>query len=405
MLAVITLGFIQLTLNWFDIASAFGAVGVQFHLQIPQLALLISLFLAGYGIFHIPTGFLASRFGLRNLALAGILIESLAGIGSGLAPDYAWLAVMRIIAGIGGSFFVGSGFALVTSWFRNKELALAQGVAGGAGFSIGAALGLFTWAGLVASDGWQSAMYIGGGIGLVVFIICVIALKTPKVEQAKLAAGNLDWSSVGRVLTNRNLWLFGLSTLGAYGAYFTASQLLAGYAAQVFSLAPTLAALMAAVMVLAGIPGSVIGGFFSDRSKNLKAFILVPLFLLGLCLILVPFAGPVMVWVLAFLIGGLLIFQFASFTSIPGAYGDEINPQDVATAEGLLLTILAVGGFLVPIGFGQLVVGSGYTGAWVYLGVVTLVFALIGLLAREPSHHAAQMATERGGSAGEDRHI
>ncbi len=97
MLVILSLGFVQLTLNWFDIAAAFPAVGQQFGLQIPQLALLISLFLAGYGIFHIPTGFLAYRFGLRNILLAGILLESLGGIATAFAPNYAWLVILRII--------------------------------------------------------------------------------------------------------------------------------------------------------------------------------------------------------------------------------------------------------------------------------------------------------------------
>lgn len=76
MLFILSLGFVVLTLNWFNIASAFPALAQQFHLQIPQLVLLISLFIAGYGIFHIPSGFLAYRFGLRSILLAGLLIES-----------------------------------------------------------------------------------------------------------------------------------------------------------------------------------------------------------------------------------------------------------------------------------------------------------------------------------------
>jgi ACS family D-galactonate transporter-like MFS transporter len=91
MLFILSLGFVALTLNWFDIASAFPALAQQFHLQIPEVVLLISFFIAGYGIFHIPAGFLASRFGLRNVLLTGLLIEALGAIASAFAPNYAWL--------------------------------------------------------------------------------------------------------------------------------------------------------------------------------------------------------------------------------------------------------------------------------------------------------------------------
>src|SRR5438132_4062313 len=73
MLLILSLGIVELTLNWFNIAAAFPDVGQQFHLQIPQVAVLISLFIAGYAIFHIPAGLLAYRIGLKNTLLLGLL--------------------------------------------------------------------------------------------------------------------------------------------------------------------------------------------------------------------------------------------------------------------------------------------------------------------------------------------
>lgn len=383
MLMLLSLGFVELTLNWFDIAAAFPQIGAQFRLGVPELALLISLFLAGYGLFHIPTGFLAARVGLRRILLAGLLLESVCGALSGLAPNYAALAVLRLITGIGGSLFVGTGFAGVTAWFRGRQLALAQGISGGAGFAIGAAIGLYVWAGVIQALTWPGAMMAGGAVGLLIWLVNVVWLRFPAEERDQLAAQNLNWTSVGRVLRNRNLWLYGLSTLGAYGAYFTASQLMAGYAGTTLKLGSA-AALLAAVIVLAGIPGSVVGGILSDRAGNRKLFIVGAVLLVGVSLLLVPVAGVVLIWILASVVGFFMIFGFAAFTSVPGDFPDAIPPPDVATAEGLLLTILAVGGFLVPIGFGQFVAVSGYTSAWLFLGVVTVLFGLVGLLARDP---------------------
>ncbi len=400
MLAILSLGFVQLTLNWFDIAAAFPAVGQQFGLQIPQLALLISLFLAGYGIFHIPTGFLAYRFGLRNVLLAGILLESLGGIASAFAPNYAWLMILRVITGIGASFFVGCGFAMVTSWFRGRELALALGISGGAAFALGAAFGLFTWVSIIQATGWSTALVIGGVIGLVIFFIALIWLRVPNDEQVELEAGSFSWSAVGRVLGNKDLWFFGLSLLGAYGAYFTASQLMSTYAVAVFHLSESTGGLIAAVIVLAGIPGSIIGGYMADRTHRLKAVIITPLLVLGVGMLLFPFAGLTGTWVIAIVVGFFLIFGFAALTAVPGHYRDRINPEDVATAEGLILTLAAVGGFLVPIFFGQIEVASGFTWAWVFLGVVSLVFGVIGFAAREPlgtpATQKASIGVERG---------
>lgn len=389
MLLIIFLGFVQLTLNWFDIAAAFPNIGQQFGLQIPQLALLISLFLAGYGIFHIPTGFLTYRFGLRSILLAGILIESVGAILTAFAPNYGLLEVLRFVTGIGASFFVGCGFSLVTSWFRGHELALALGITGGAAFALGAAIGLYGWVGLIQSTSWSTALIIGGIFGVVVFLVALIWLREPVDEKALLEAKHFSWSAAGRVLGNKDLWFLGLGILGAYGAYFTASQLMSIYAVVTFGLSQSTGGLIAAAIVIAGIPGSIVGGFFADRSRRLKTFILIPLIILGLGFLVLPLVGVLGTWVVAILVGFLVIYGFAAWTAAPGHYNDRVFPEDVATAEGLMLTLAAVGGFLIPIGFGQVEVAGGFTWAWIFLGVVSIVFALIGFAAREPLHVSA----------------
>lgn len=210
MLLILSLGFVAFTLNWFDVAAAFPALGQQFQLQIPQLALLISLFIAGYGIFHIPTGFLTYRFGLRNVLLAGLLIEALGAIASAFAPSYAWLGILRIITGIGGSLFVGCGFSLVTSWFRGRELALAMGIATGGAFTLGVALGLFVWVSVVQASGWSIVLAIGGAIGLLAFLVSLIFLRVPSytfflTRSALGAEGEFSFYSC-RTSTGTRLW-------------------------------------------------------------------------------------------------------------------------------------------------------------------------------------------------------
>ncbi len=43
MLAVISLGVMALTLNWFDVATAIPLIGAEFHVGLGSLSLLISL--------------------------------------------------------------------------------------------------------------------------------------------------------------------------------------------------------------------------------------------------------------------------------------------------------------------------------------------------------------------------
>lgn len=143
MLAVISLGIIALTLNWFDVAAAFPLIGAEFKVGLGPLSYLISLYIVGYGLTHIPGGMLATAIGMKKTLVLGLLVQGLAGIMSGLSHSYAELAFFRIASGIGGSVFIAVGTAAVVVWFRDKDVTLALGITGGAVFSAGAAFALY----------------------------------------------------------------------------------------------------------------------------------------------------------------------------------------------------------------------------------------------------------------------
>jgi ACS family D-galactonate transporter-like MFS transporter len=383
MLLILSLCIVELTLNWFNIAAAFPPLGQQFHLQIPQLAVLIALFIAGYAVLHIPAGLLAYRIGLKNTLLLGLLLESLGSIATAFAPSYGWLQVLRFLTGAGGSFVIGSALAMVTSWFRGRELALAMGIAGGCAFTLGQALGIFCWLGVIQATGWSTALIIGGVSGLVVCVLALIFLRVPSEEAERLASGDFSWSAVGRVLGNRDLWFLGLSFFGTYGVGLTAAQLLTTYVGVVYHLPEAIGGLMSLVLVLMAIPGSLIGGYFADRVRSLKSVIVLPWVIMGLTFIIFPFLGVAGVWMMVLIVGACQIAGFAAWTAAPGHYRDRLFPEDIATAEGLMLTIAGIGGFIIPVFFGQIASG-GFTGAWIFAGIVSIVFALIGFAAREP---------------------
>lgn len=384
MLLLLCLSLLVLTLNWFDVAAAFPQIGQQFHLDISQLSNLIALFILGFAIFHIPAGMLAYRIGVKNTLLVGLLLESLGGIACAFAPNYAWLAVLRFLTGVGASFIIGMALSLVTSWFRGRELALAMGLSGGAAFTLGQAIALFGWVGVIQATGWSTALIIGGVVGLVIFALTWIFLRVPSHEAEQLAAGKFEWKAMKRVLGNRDLWLVGLSFFGVYGAGLTTAQLLTTYLGQVYHLPVSTGGLIAAVYVLMAIPGSIIGGFVGDRSNNLRAVFAVPWIIMGLVLALFSFLGFTGVLIMVVVAGTCQIAGFSAWTAAPGHYRDRVYPEDVATAEGLLLTVSGLGGFVIPVIFGVIAGGSGFTAAFLFGGIACLVFALIGFAAREP---------------------
>src|ERR1700723_1122121 len=95
MLAVVSLGIIALTLNWFDVATAFPLIGAQFKVGLGPLSFLISLYIVGYGLAHIPGGILATAIGMKKTTLV-LGITGGAVFRAGAAPAaYGWLYVQR----------------------------------------------------------------------------------------------------------------------------------------------------------------------------------------------------------------------------------------------------------------------------------------------------------------------
>jgi MFS family permease len=240
-LAIIFVSFLQFTLNWFNIVPTFGGLTSELHLALPQLGVVIGMFIAGYGLAHIPGGMLAEAFGMRFAMLFGIAVETLGTFISAQAHSYDMLLIGRFVCGVGGSVYIGSAIGLTAAWFRNDELATANGLITGVAFTIGAALGLYVWSAVVAALGWREALLIGALLGAVTFVALALLFPVPhdaRGSAAGVEGRHLDFAALKRTFGNRNLWILGFSFIGGYGSYFTAAELMPVYAAQHLQLGP-----------------------------------------------------------------------------------------------------------------------------------------------------------------------
>jgi predicted MFS family arabinose efflux permease len=383
MLAVISLGIIALTLNWFDVATAFPLIGAQFKVGLGSLSFLISLYIVGYGLTHIPGGVLATAIGMKKTLVAGLLVQGLAGIMSGLSHSYAELAFFRVVSGIGGSVFIAVGTAAVVVWFREKDVTLALGITGGAAFSAGAAFALYVWLYVQRATSWHASLILAGIFELLVMLLTLVVFQMPRGDQS-LSGARFDHAALRTVLASRDLWIYGVALFGGYGAYFTTAQLFSEYVTLTRHLDPSTGGLLSALIGLAGIPGSLLGGYYADRSRNLRLFVVGPLMIVATLLILIPVVPTQALWVLGIGIGFFLIFGFAAWLAVPARVCD-IEHQYIAAAAGLMLTLAAVGGFFIPVAFGHLVAHTSFGAGWVFLAIVSFVFALLGLAGRNPA--------------------
>lgn len=385
-LTIIFISFIQFTLNWFCIIPTFGGIVGEMHLSFVQVGGIVGMFIAGYGIAHVPGGWIAERYGMRTAMLLGIAVETIGAAWSAWSPSYGLLLAARFVCGVGGSIYLGSAVGLTTAWFRDRELATANGLVTGVAFTVGAALGLFGWGPIAAALGWREALLVGAAVGLLTLVLMVVLFPAPPSSSSDVLRGeHLSAESFRRVFGNAQLWLMGVAFLGAYGAYFSAAQLLPHYAQNRFGLAPDAAEAISVILLVSGIPGSFLGGWLADRVFGVLPTFLLGCALEGVALVLVPRLGLSGVEIAAALIGGGGITAFVVWVTIPGQRTDAFRLSDIPTAAGLMFTLVAVGGAVVPPLFSKIAAVWGFEAAWAFEGVICLGFAALALLELRPS--------------------
>ncbi len=382
-LAIIFIAFFQFPFNWFSVVPAFGGIVNDLKITFTQVGVIAGMFIAGYGIAHIPAGWFAERYGMKAGMIFGVVVETIGTAVTAWAPSYEIILVGRVLCGIGAAVTMGASVGLVAAWFRGKELATANGIIQGVCFTVAAAAGLYGWGLVIAPLGWRMGLMVATGVGALSLIFLLAFFPTPpKGADDVLEGHHLDKDSLRRIFGNRTLWIMGIAMLGAYGSYFSAANLLGHYAQERLKLGAPAGDAIGAILFLGGIVGGVIGGWLTDKVLGRLATFLLACFAEGLMFFLIPHLNLLGLQIAAAVVGVGLIVAFVPWVSIPGDSDSGLTLSDVPTAIGLMLSIVAIGGAVIPPLFSKISTDYGFDAAWQFQGVVTIGFALLALLAR-----------------------
>lgn len=134
-------------------------------------------------------GIMGDKRGRLSVLFGSILLYSLANIGNGFVTTVGQYAVLRFIAGIGLAGELGAGITLVSEILPTRIR--------GYGTALVATVGLFgaVFANVIAQNfAWQTAYFIGGGLGLLLLIARVSVMESGmfmKVKDTNIQRGNL----------------------------------------------------------------------------------------------------------------------------------------------------------------------------------------------------------------------
>lgn len=250
-----------------------------------QIGLLQGL---AFGLFYacmgVPMGLLADRMSRRRLLMGGILLWSMATIGSGLASSFGHLFAARLLVGLGEAALGPSAISLIADLFpperRGRPISIymmGQALAAGIAMAFtgrilsAAATGAFAhWPLLASLPPWRIAFVMAGAIGLLV-VLGMTFTREPLRRQTSAAptapslAESARWFWDNRGILTPLYFGFAICFIAAYGAAaWQPTMLMRGFHVSIQSVGAQLGPLS---MLFSAI-GPLIGGWLVDRAMK-----------------------------------------------------------------------------------------------------------------------------------------
>jgi MFS family permease len=384
--------------NWFNIASIFFLIAYDLKLNISMLGLVTSSFIIGVGLFQVPAGIIAARYGADKLAVFGILLASSCALGTGLSENILQIAILRFMVGVGMACFFGPSVILISKFLGRRAEGLGIGLINSA-HAIGGILGIFTWVVLAQLTGWRIGLIIGGALGLITGIILSVSLSRtnpsslPKEENLSPPNGEhlsdlepkkispkigLSISGLRHTLLNKSLIILGTTLLSFQAGSSVILTFIVLYLGGALSIDYTIAGLIGSLNLVIALFSSPLFGLLYDRTRKAKKILIISglasaVSICGMSIPSIYIIIPSMIFSAIFLSAGfVVVYAEAKRTNrIQG-----LDPKYQTLAVSFVNGISLFGAFWVPFLFSFAAERFGFAVAWLIGGLIVLTFIL-----------------------------
>jgi len=361
-------------INWMNVGAIFFLMGPELGAGVSGLGTLSAAFYLGIGIMQVPGGVLVAKWGPKKVSVIGVFLASLSALGTSAMTTIPEIALLRFLVGAGMAFVFAPGVVIVARLLRGGKSGIGVGLYNSA-YDLGGALALFGWVVVAEVTGWRLSLVISGGLGVLSGVLTLVFV--PRDE------GNLV-SSVSRgplltILRDKQLILVGLGMLGFDMSNSIVSSFMIYYLLGISAATATVAGLVASLVTIVPIFTSLWAGRFYDSIQKHRLTMAVGV--VGSAVALALGSAPLLYAavacaVLAGVVSGLgYTFGFAGARDLNRA-GKEYEGLAIAWVNSIHLT----GSVMPPILFSLVVGWLGYSQAWSWCAVVTLVFLVPVLL-------------------------
>ncbi|PVZ16309.1 MULTISPECIES: MFS transporter [unclassified Pseudomonas] len=402
--------FLVTTINYADratISIAGSSIQKELGIDAVSLGYIFSAFGWAYVLGQIPGGWLLDRFGSKKVYAAGIFLWSVFTIAQGYVGEFgtgvivASLFCLRMLVGLAEAPSFPGNARIVAAWFPTKERGTASAVFNSAQYFATVLFAPMMGA-IVYHWGWQHVFLVMGGLGIVISVIWMYTIYSPK-DHPKINAAEYEyiaqngalveldqagakkdagpkWSYIGQLLSNRMM-------AGIYLGQFCINALtyffltwFPVYLVQERGMTILKAGFIASLPAVCGFIGGVLGGIISDwllrRGNSLSVARKVPIvggMLLSMSMILCNYVDA------DWMVVGFMALAF--FGKGIGALGwavmSDTAPKQIAGLSGGLFNMIGnLSSISTPIIIGYIIASTGsFKMALVFVGVNAFVAA------------------------------
>ena len=244
-LITVIFGIFMVILDTTVVNVAFPTLRAEFGASLNDSQWIISIYVLALGISTPLSAFLAGRFGMKRVYLAGLAIFIIGSFLSGISPTLGFMIAARALQGFGGGIALPLGAAIILRSFPSKEQGYALGIYGVA-ILVAPAVGPILGGYLVDQNLWRFIFFINPPIGLIGIILGSFFLSDFKSDHrpaldwlgliaevvgfgavlyAASVAANFGWSAPG-VLTWFVIGAIGLTAFGLIELFIAKDPLL-----------------------------------------------------------------------------------------------------------------------------------------------------------------------------------
>ena len=323
--AALVAGFLGWTLDAFDfflVVMTQTAIAAEFHREVKDIALTLTITLAFRPVGAFIFGLLADRYGRRLPLMIDLVFYSIIEVLSGLAPNYTTFLILRALFGIGmgGEWGVGASLAM------EKVPPRLRGVLSGLlqeGYAVGYLLAAACYFFIFPHWGWRPLFFIGGLPALLTLYVRFGVKESEVWKRTRHAT----WGELGRGIASHwktFLYLTLLMTMMNFASHGT-QDMYPVMLEKDWGFGPQARSAITAFSMVGAIAGGVLFGLLSDRWGRRRSMILA--FACAILIIPLWAFAPT----LALLLAGAFLLQFM----VQGAWGvipahiTELSPDSV----------------------------------------------------------------------------